>query len=130
MEKMNDKSLKVRKGLRTAELAVLLIGAVLDVMLVVLDMAINPFIALLLSLVIAALLFLRRLPVKYFTSELKEVNAQDFITWFGKIAIIAALACISPIFRELLQTHIWITGALAIFFILQFAELLYHQRNR
>ena len=130
MEKMNDKSLKVRKGLRTAELAVLLIGAVLDVMLIVLDMAINPFIALLLSLVFAALLLLRRLPVKYFTSELKEVNAQDFITWFGKIAIIGALACISPIFRELLQTHIWITGALAIFFILQFAELLYYQRNR
>ena len=54
-------------------------GALLDLQLVVFDKDINPFFAMLISIAIAVLLLLRFIPVKYFTSQLKEVNAQSFI---------------------------------------------------
>lgn len=73
------RSMKIRKGIRTAELAILFTGALLDLLLVVFDKDINLFFALLISIAIAVLLLLRFIPVKYFTSQLKEVNAQSFI---------------------------------------------------
>ena len=124
MEMNYDKSLKVREGLRTAGLAVLLVGAFLDLLLVVMDTDISPFIAVLISMVLAALLLSRPIPVKYFTWELKEVNARSFFLWLSRIAVIAAFASISSVFLELLQAHIWMTSALALFFILQFAGLI------
>ena len=66
--------MKIRKGIWTAELAILFTGVLLDLMLAVFDKDINPFFALLISIAIAVLLLLRFIPVKYFTSQLKEVN--------------------------------------------------------
>lgn len=123
-DKINDKSLKIRESMRKASLAVLFVGAFLDLLLVVLDKDINPFLALLMSIALTALLLFRQIPAKYFSRELEEVNAKSFVLWLSKIAIIGALACISSTFRELLQIHIWITSALVIFFILQFAGLM------
>lgn len=118
-----SKSIRVRATLRAAEAAVLFSGAFVELLLLIIDTEIHPVFAVLISACMAALCFFSWRTVKYFSSKLEEVKANDLIFAFVKLSMLVAVILFADPLREFLAGHVWITSALIITGILQLAGL-------
>ena len=125
MEGEVSRSMQIRGWLRTAELAVLFIGAFVDILIVFLDKDINPLIAILISAAIVGLCLVSgSRGVEYFMRRIQEVTQKDLVFYFVKLVAVIVLVYCSVTLQETLLNHIWITSALVIFLALQSVGLL------
>lgn len=118
-----SKSMKIRRALRTAEAAVLFAGAFVELMLLMLGKDVHPIVAILICGIIAALCFFSRRSVGCFLSKLEKVTSRDLISGLLKLSVLVAVILFADPLREFLADYRWITSAVVLSSVLQFAGL-------